>query len=88
MPTFEYSVDGQVISEGFSVDGTVLIRRLRFTRLAEAVTIDARLKSLDVPTASIGALTEGVLSLEPSEAVDVVLRYSMPPVDGSVGPNK
>jgi azurin len=88
MPAFEYTVDGQSISEGFSVDGRVLIRRFRFTGITESVTLDARLKSLDGPMASKGTMTDGMLRLEPTEAVDVVLRYSMPPVDGSVGSNK
>jgi len=88
MPTFEYSVDDHLINEGFSVDDRVLLRRFRFTGVSESVTIDARLKSLEFPTASQGTMTEGVLSLEPSETVDVVLRYSMPPVGAALGPNK
>lgn len=84
LPVFEYTVDNQLIKEGFSADGNALIRRFQVVGLAEPLEISTALESSGIPTPSRGTLTDGVLRLTAGEAVDVTLRY--PPASAHTPP--
>lgn len=78
LPTFLYTIDGQLIKEGFSSDGGILIRRFQLPGVKEAVEIRGPFVPSLNPTAEGGKWVDGVLRLSAEEAADVTLRYSLP----------
>ena len=78
LPTFLYTVDGQLIKEGFAADGGSLIRRFQVPGASGSVEIRDLLGSSLTPMADRGKRVDAVLRLSPEEAADVTLRYDLP----------
>jgi hypothetical protein len=88
LPTFVYTIDGQLIKEGFYCDAGVLVRRFQLPEASEAVEIHGSFVPSLTATADGGKLVDGVLRLSTEEAADVTLRYSLPEATETKEPSK
>lgn len=78
LPVFSYTIDGQLIKEGFSADNGVLIRRFQIPEATTEVDIHDAFGPSLTPTVDRGNRVDGVLRVSPAEAADVTLRYVLP----------
>lgn len=78
LPTFFYTIDGQLIKEGFSSENGILMQRFQLPGVSEKVEISGRFSPALTPAVDRGKWIDGVLRLSSEEAADVTLRYSLP----------
>jgi azurin len=77
-PTFDYSIDDQLVSEVFSMRDDCLIRRFHIPNARAPIELTVTLAPGPDPSVSTGIVSNGVLHLSPSQAADVTLSYSLP----------
>jgi hypothetical protein len=88
LPTFLYTIDGQLIKEGFAGGSGALIRRFQLPGVKETVEIHGSFVPSLTATAEGGKWVDGVLRLSAEEAADVTLRHSLPKATETKEPSK
>ncbi len=79
LPTFEYSVDDQLVKESFYGADGKLVRRFQFASPESPVAIQVGSPPAGITiTASSGSIEEGILHLKPGEARDLTIHYVIP----------